>query len=109
MLAMRLPAKVAAASTVQVVPPSVERATPKPGLPLKLKELVLPVPANRVLESTGHRQRVDRQRRQLDIGQRRPGRGGSGRIGSLPHAAVDGADKNDVGRNGDNRVDCSLP
>jgi hypothetical protein len=53
MLAMRLPANVAAATTVQVAPPSVERATPKPGLPLKLKELVLPVPANRVLESTG--------------------------------------------------------
>jgi hypothetical protein len=45
MLLMRFPAKVSLANTSHVEPPSVERATPKPGLPSKTSELVLPVPA----------------------------------------------------------------
>jgi len=53
MLVIVLPSKVSAARTVQVSPPSVDRTTPNPGLPMKLSELVLPLPANKVLESVG--------------------------------------------------------
>src|SRR5262249_27391852 len=52
-LRMRWPAKVSRASSVQVAPPSMERARPTPGLPYAKKLLVLPVPANSVLGFTG--------------------------------------------------------
>src|SRR5690348_2691061 len=53
MLLILRPANVVFASTLQVSPPSVERTTPKPGLPTKLKLLVLPVPANKIFSFTG--------------------------------------------------------
>src|SRR5207253_7427309 len=53
MLLIRRPANVDDASTVQLLPPFVERVTPKPGLPSRPSLLVLPVPANRVSGRTG--------------------------------------------------------
>jgi hypothetical protein len=48
-----LPSLSAILGTTQVLPASVERATPKPGSPSNPKLLVLPVPANRAREFTG--------------------------------------------------------
>src|SRR4029450_4677556 len=61
MLLIRRPANVVVDNTLQVSPPSVERTTPKPGLPTKLKLLVLPVPANKIFSFTGPiaRERMD--------------------------------------------------
>jgi hypothetical protein len=53
MLVIRFPANVDAANTVHVSPPSLERATPKPGLPSEARLLELPVPANMTLGSAG--------------------------------------------------------
>jgi hypothetical protein len=53
MLVIRFPANVDAANTVHVSPPSIERATPKPGLPSEERLLELPVPANMMLGSAG--------------------------------------------------------
>jgi hypothetical protein len=53
MLSIARPTKVSRDSTAQVLPASVERATPKPRSPSNPKLLVLPVPANKMLGFTG--------------------------------------------------------